>query len=276
MSYWGLLPINIVATPLLLDGLGTSSWQVMLHRTHVLFRRAKQFERNLTGRTVEEVEEELSNPPEGAFALFLEELMQHVEARPDRRYEVTLVGHSMGAIICCKALEVFPRLPVADLVFMAPACSIDDAERAVVPFLRRARRNQRTVRFHLLTLHPLAEADEISAGGFGPRGSLLEWVDNFFSVPTAHTERRLGKWLNAILALHVFQPVQELVSLKGFGVDGDSLPQRHGDFNRCPFWQRAFWDPDDQTFYRAVSEAGVAVAGDQPDRLKLESPSRSR
>jgi hypothetical protein len=95
----------------------------------------------------------------------------------------------------------------------------------------------------VLTLHPIAEADEVVAVDLPSRGSLLEWIDQWFEAPDHPLDRRLGKWNNAIGALHVFAPVLPRVALKGFGVSGCSKPQEHGDFNDCKFWQKSFWEP---------------------------------
>src|SRR4030095_3853438 len=100
------------------------------------------------------------------------------EAPPAVCYQIVLVGHSMGAIVINEALLHFQNLPVTRIVYMAPACSIHDAEHCLLPFLFL----NRSVRFHLLTLHPQAEADEWNVWDIVPRGSLLEWIDNFFST----------------------------------------------------------------------------------------------
>jgi len=100
--------------------------------------------------------------------------------------------------------------------------------------------------FWLLTLHPIAEAGEAYPEFFDlpARGSLLEWIDDWYTSASHPLDRVFGKWNNVMAALHLFEPVKEQFHVKGFGVEGDSLPQRHGDFNDCPFWKREFWDPE--------------------------------
>jgi len=144
---------------------------------------------------------------------------------------------------------------------MAPACSVAEAARALVPFLRRKQmecaaevgqysfqssRLRGPTKFWLLTLHPLADASEIYPEflDLPARGSLLEWIDDWYTSASHPLDRTFGKWNNALPAIHLFESVFEQVHFKAFGVDGDSKPQRHGDFNTCPFWRRDFWDPE--------------------------------
>jgi hypothetical protein len=151
----------------------------------------------------------------------------------------------MGAIIANDVIELYPDLPVRNLVYMGAACSVKQAQAAVVPFLAA---NPQTEFFNL-TLHPVAEADEIEGWDLPSRGSLLEWVDNWYTSPSHPVDRRLGKWVNAMESIHLFRDVRERVFVKGFGVEGDLLPQKHGDFGDCPFWKAEFRSVDGPTGY---------------------------
>ncbi len=256
LAYWSLLPLKLVTSSLVLDGLGTGAWEVMLHRAQNLFRPAKDFERAGRQEDPFKIREKLEEGATGAFAELLRALNRrnHPDPRKDRAgappdvcYHIVLVGHSMGAIVINEALRNFQNLPVTRIVYMAPACSIHDAEQCVLPFMDR----NAAVRFHLLTLHPEAESDEWNAFDTVPRGSLLEWVDNFFTSPTSHSEQRLGKWINILQALQIFakKTIRGRVTIKAFGVEGNSLPQTHGQFNECPFWEKDFWNPEGPFLY---------------------------
>jgi hypothetical protein len=72
---------------------------------------------------------------------------------------------------------------------------------------------------------------------------LLEWIDAWYQDPPHAGDRRLGKWRNAVTLLSFFEEVAPRVYMKGFGVEGDSLPQKHGEFNNCAFWRADFRDP---------------------------------
>jgi hypothetical protein len=124
---------------------------------------------------------------------------------------------------------------------MAPACSVRDLEKVVVPYLQR----HPLCRFFLLTLHPIAEADEryevLPWYDILPRGSLLEWIDNWYTTPPSLLDRVAGKWLNVIRAVQTFGDVRGRVFIKAFDVGGDDGPQKHGDFNGFDFWRPEFW-----------------------------------
>jgi len=249
--YWSTFPMKLFTTATVIDAMGRGSWDVMLHRSNNVFLPAAEFEERRRLAKNGKLREMFDQPVNGAFAIFLRKLLEHIQTEslageqshaagsPGIHicYQITLVGHSMGAIVINNALRLFPELPVSRIVYMAPACSIAEAEQMVVPFLTL----HKLAKFHVLTLHPLAEADEINAYDLVPRGSLLEWIDNWYTSPAGPMERRLGKWINLMQALHVFKKVSERMTLKAFGVDGDTIPQKHGDFNDCPFWRKLFW-----------------------------------
>ncbi|MCC7011673.1 MAG: hypothetical protein IT454_03840 [Planctomycetes bacterium] len=250
LSYLVLSPVKYVTTPLFVDGIGKSAWQVMLHRASNTLRPTSEFETVFLGDVArEELRATLDSPASGAFAVFFRELDRFLREQRERDprvcWEITLVGHSMGAIILNDTLQLFPELPVSNVVYMAPACSIAEAEEALVPFLH----SHPAARFYLLTLHPIAEAEELVAYDLPARGSLLEWLDLWYAPPDHALDRRFGKWNNAISALHVFESVRERVSIKAFAVEGDSKPQKHGQFYDGPFWRPAIWRVDGPAHY---------------------------
>ncbi len=120
---------------------------------------------------------------------------------------------------------------------MAAACSIREFVESVVPYLM----DHEKARFFNLCLHPVAEAGQIPYKLIDllPRGSLLEWIDNFFSAPHTLMDRRLGKWNNIMQATHVIpEKVRGQVTIKAFGVgNGQDTPQMHGQFNEIAFWE---------------------------------------
>ena len=154
----------------------------------------------------------------------------------DSKYEIVLVGHSMGVIVMNEAIRMYPNLPYRNIVYMAAACSIREFVESVVPFLM----DHKKARFFNLCLHPIAEAGQIPYKLIDllPRGSLLEWIDNLFSAPHTLMDRRLGKWNNIMQATHVIPAeVRDQVTIKAFGVGkGRNEPQKHGEFNEIEFW----------------------------------------
>ena len=52
-----------------------------------------------------------------------------------------------------------------------------------------------------------------------------------------------------IQALHLFTPCRGQVQVKAFGVNRDSMPQKHGQFNDIPFWRESVWTYRNQQLY---------------------------
>src|SRR5690606_32518259 len=164
-----------------LNGMGQGAFQVMLQRTRHLFHGPDEY-----GLSHDERDDPAAAAAHVAgqkkrLHAFFDALAAVTCADGDAHgcWEITLVGHSMGAIVINEVLSTYPDLPVKNIVYMAPACPVRDAQKVIVPYLLRHRR----ARFFLLTLHPIAEADEkfsvLPWYDVVPRGSLLEWVDNW-------------------------------------------------------------------------------------------------
>lgn len=247
-----------LVTGTFVDGVGKGLWIDMHRRTTVMFRPdAEQvaIRPDSTGY----------RGPSGAAAGLVEAIDRMVRedaVAPDtakrRQRTVILAGHSMGAIVVSNILQRYPELPVARIQFLAAATSINHVESSVIPYLA----SHPATTFEMATLHPLAETTEENRFGpvpsvFVPKGSLLEWIDNYFEDSRTPFDRRIGKWRNAALALHIFpEAVRGRVCLKAFGVRNRadagtsyySKPMKHGDFNNVElrFWERRFWQVDNR------------------------------
>ena len=124
---------------------------------------------------------------------------------------VTLVGHSMGAMVINRLLQTIedpllpskhPGLPIERIVYLAPACSINEAEQLLMPYLDR----HQSTHFWLFTLNKRDESREIPFNGlavFVPRGTLLAWIDTFLENEVGPGEGRLGwvKYLEGFYGL---------------------------------------------------------------------------
>ncbi len=201
----------------------------------------------------------LNHARPGAVEQFLTELEKGLGPQPEQRYSITLVGHSMGAIVSNRILINHPKLPIDRIVYMAAACSIKECQAAVGPYLRENPRAQ----FYNLSLHPYAEVAEANpsiesstpstadyalagAGYLVPRGSLLVWLDSFFTKPVTLEDRRLGKWDAAIMNAAIFPgEVRNRVHFKMFPIGDSDQPSKHGAFASENF-RRRFWKPDFQ------------------------------
>ncbi len=227
-------PLKLPAS-LIIDAGGTSAWANMVRRTRTLFQRDADFERDVG-----------TAQPGGALARWLTHLQETIDQNGGpEAWDVTVVGHSMGAIILNEILRDVPTLPVSSIVYMAAAASIRDYQDTVFPYLLHA--NTKAEVYHL-TLHPDAETEERSFGSIAPDGSLLVWIDAFLSSPATALDLTAGRFTNLLPTLEgTPAPIRERIHVKAFGV-GRSLastdPQAHGDFDTIEFWKPSVWAPE--------------------------------
>lgn len=242
-TYVITLPVKLVTGPFV-DALGKSAWDNMSRRTHTMYRLPEEFENDQVN--------DPGSRARGATSRLFRRLRDLTAA--DQNLEITLIGHSMGAMVLNEALRAYPELRVKRIVYLGAACSVRDFAESVVPFLQ----GHPDTHFYSLMLHPMAEARELPMGvvDLVPRGSLLEWIDNFYTTPLTVDDRRLGKWDNIIRTTELIPTnVASRVHFKAFGVgpgnvactnappvlftEGD--PQTHGTLDDPDFWMEDYW-----------------------------------
>jgi len=237
-TYILFLPIRMFVAAPLIDGFGTASWDTMLRRTQLLFRSETEFGKN--------------SPTEetGGLTRFMTRFKEEIKQDPDH-WEITLVGHSMGAIVLNEMIRRYPDLHYQKIIYMAPACSIRDFESSVIPYLKK----HSDTEFYGLSLNRIGEERERFESSFLPyidpaiRGSLLSWIDLFLANPLTFSDRTLGKYANFIRAEQIFPAdVRGRVHLKEFNVGKRHRfqePQKHGEFDEIgERYQFKFWNPD--------------------------------
>ncbi|HYW10990.1 MAG TPA: hypothetical protein VE871_03510 [Longimicrobium sp.] len=242
-----LVPVRLAVGLPLSETFGTSSWKNMVRRSRNVFRQP-----------AESVHEDSAyggvyRPGRGGASVLMDSLQRLVRddeaAGFDRR--VTLIGHSMGAIVLNEVVRLYPSMKFDTIVYMAAAASTRDVYESVLPYLAAHKKTQ----FYNLTLHPNADAREhwVPWLPILPVGSLLEAIDDIYENPLTHVDRVFGKWTNAMETLHLIpDSVRGQVTIKGFGYNdpnhegygvtrGD--PGVHGDFNEVDlgFWKPEFW-----------------------------------
>uniref|UniRef100_UPI0040276BCD hypothetical protein n=1 Tax=Candidatus Wunengus sp. YC63 TaxID=3367699 RepID=UPI0040276BCD len=248
LLYWVTFLPKLTISPFI-DALGKSAWENMLRRTQTLFRKPSEFDIRDNRKNVNRA---LDTPPTGAVSQFIDCLNKFVHSDGSTGYEITLIGHSMGTIVLNEIIRKYDDLPYNNIVYMAAACTIGEFEKSVIPYLQTHKS-----KFYNLCLNPIAEVREINPMylDIPPRGSLLEWIDNFLSSPQATMDRTLGKWDNIIQSTHIIpEDIRGQVNIKAFiagPANGNEYqegnPQKHADFTGQEFWKEAFWTPKAQT-----------------------------
>jgi hypothetical protein len=241
-----VFPFRTLTLPII-DSLGVSDWENMLRHTDTMFDRTDTEKH----KHPTPVEEAVERDQTGALAIFFTRL----QGRSDlNQLPITLVGHSMGAIVSNRIVSGYPQLTYRNIVYMGAACSVREFQASVIPYMTQ----HSCTRFYNLSLHPQCEAGEVALSpqkfklDIAPRGSLLVWLDNIFTRPPSEDERRFGIFQTAVLSSHNFPPaVRTQITLKCFDFGGVEPrpnliwhPQHHADFARSPFWNPTFWKPN--------------------------------
>lgn len=238
---------QLIAAPFV-DAFGSSSWESMQHRVKILFNRPEKL--NIQGNKDAAkcvVEDGLSS----AMDAFAHQLIDYQNEH--KEVQITLVGHSMGTIVLNELIRKYPQIHYENIVYMAGADSIRNTFDSVFPYMRM--KEHLDTKFYSLTLHPQSEIEESNFLGIAPRGSLLVWIDDFFSRPHTKLDNTVGRWDNLVQAFPAIpdekhtsdanlKPSQKLknrIFMKAF--DQDSSIQKHGDFSRAEFWDEQFWKP---------------------------------
>jgi pimeloyl-ACP methyl ester carboxylesterase len=272
-------PVKISST-LFLDGLAAQPWKNMLRRTRTMFERESEFLPELTYTDVQNLaiyQSNLLHKPVDPVALLdqinstgrtgaVDEFCDYAQQRlaalgltkPEvgpRYPTITLVGHSMGAIVGCEVVSRFHQLPLDNLVFEGAACSIRDFKKEVVPYLEEQNLREsiwstfktqygikdataspvRKTHFFDLCLHDNSENGEENPGNYdlSERGSLLTWIDILYQNPESENDRCLGRWVNAILSTDdIPKDILNRITIKEFGRNrttaSDPIPPQYG------------------------------------------------
>ena len=283
-------PIKFAISPWI-DALGKSAWENMLRRTDLLLHTESEFQTDPSqSKMVQEamaphqktVEISDSHPKEfearirsceslvrqkkglthvksdGALSILFQKLAEKILSDNYKDWSITLVGHSMGAIITNHIIRDFGAcLPLDNIVFMAAASTINNYKDSVFPFLKMRQEESRAQGtsmpnvYHLM-LHELAETSETNYWNLPPTGSLLVWIDNFLSTPNTPMDRTSGRFINFMLSLHATpEEMRPYISIKrfpgggsGWGGVGAGIPKNHSDFSgRFRFWKEECWKP---------------------------------
>lgn len=202
----------------------------------------------------------------GALSIFLQKLHEWQNSIK-KTMPITLVGHSMGAIVVDNIILQEPKLSYKNIVHLASADSVSNVFNVITTYIKHKLKEKKeceqnntlpsdkdcekhSVRFYSLMLHPDNEDREEAWNGFVPSGSLLTWIDNMYTSPKTLMDRRSGRWDN-IKKVIKFIPddVANNMHFKIFGIKNDEcekdkeclIPQKHGDFDEIALWREETW-----------------------------------
>jgi pimeloyl-ACP methyl ester carboxylesterase len=233
LSMGGLLtylPFKYLVSPLL-DGFGSPAWEQMERHAILGFHADGQ-----------SVGPAASGYGSGGIAQFLKELRRRVNddatscrgAKKDTDcidWHLTLIGHSMGAIVANHVVRNFDDLDFDTIVYMAAACSVREYEDNVLTYMSH-KRHAKTQMYHLV-LSRDAEIRDQYFYGIPPSGSLLVWIDKFFTQPRTLRDRTAGRFENLMRFIEETpETLAWRVHVRAFG-SGELFkdePQHHGAF----------------------------------------------
>lgn len=217
----------------LLDAVGGNAWGAMIYTSERLF---------YTNQEMHHPYDYIPNVAgSGGFPMFLDALAGAVGPQDD----ITIVAHSAGAIVANRLIANYPRLPIHNLIYMAPACTIDEVMPGgkITKWLAAQSAETGDRNLYILALHEQSEFEESHVWGLAPRGSLLVWLDEYIQPKSSEFGgMMLGRARNLRLHAHLIPcPIQKQVHITAFNDDPSAKPseqpQHHGDFGDLPYWR---------------------------------------
>jgi len=236
-------PIRYAAGIVWNGTLAGDSWAMMKRRA-----RAIAYPTGEVNSTVREIKSKDNEVVEGQSAGHLLERIFNLEKEyPELKIKLTLVGHSMGAIVLNNLLTRYQAdfersTSLHSIVYMAAAANTFETLSIVPDILRK---NVRDIHFYNLTLNRVAEVAETYFAGLAPSGSLLISIDKYHNAPEHHLLRTFGSEVNVqssfVAIKQAFSNMDDPVTLKAFDKDQDIPPYKHGHFGELEFWRCSTW-----------------------------------
>jgi hypothetical protein len=252
VAYAATSPFKLATIPFTVS-FGRTAWENMIRRARVTIHQYAEYDPETRDLAA------MRRYPKGtgAFSQFMAELERCVLREPsclanDRGaslsgVELTVISHSLGSQIVEDLVSSYDDLPYRNIVHMGAASSIRHFLETLEPVLER----RPDLRFYNLSLHPSADARQVSVYGLIPSGSLLEWIDDMYAHPATPLDRTMGKWLNDAAAEYAFAPdLHDRMVFRVFGfrpadpAAGDpGDPLAHSDFVETwmHYWLEDFW-----------------------------------
>lgn len=232
--------------------IGAASWRNMKRRAFNVSSPTLQFDSRIQNRHDCNSDEHRCV---SGMQYFDELLTQINNSKDPQRFEITLIGHSMGAFILNSLINthldsLVENQILKNVVYMAAASTIEETALTIRNLFNAY--DNREIEFEQwpqvsnLMLNRVAEVSEMMFAGLVPSGSLLVWVDEIYQRPSHPAGRTIGAEVNIYSALPYIQ--QQLgpyytnkITFKSFDRTRGSKPALHGEFNDGKFWHPSFW-----------------------------------
>lgn len=187
---------------------------------------------------------------------YFDQLLKQINDGPDPdRYEITLIGHSMGAFILNSLINTHLEILVenqilSNVVYMAAATNIEETILTIrnlyQAYESKSIESDQWPKVSNLMLNRVAEVSEMMFSGLVPSGSLLVWVDEIYERPNHPAGRTIGAEVNVFSALPYIEQqlgpyYTDKITFKSFDRAPGSKPASHGEFNDDKFWHPSFW-----------------------------------
>ncbi len=238
------LPITVVSLPFI-SGFGEGAWKMLRRRTDQMFAYQIRPEKHILFDRVEE---------SGALRRFFRAVAESTRIEGYSGVEITLVGHSMGAIVVNQILRSFPEIKFDSIIYLAAASSIEDFIDTAPRYLERHPQSD----FYSFSLSNRDEGGEFNY--FLPRGSLLVWIDNMYEPGVSPTDKRMGFFRNEDIIK--ITPKDDTICphmrfVKFTGLKGQ--PKKHGAFNNDGVYQRILEMASPDEFAKLKNRKGYVL-----------------
>lgn len=278
-------PVRGLLTTPLLKAFGTSAWQIMKRRADLLV--ADRLDKALDLESVRDREKTSDREQgsrmvrEGAALTLVRMLKNRIEplpdglpgwkigasngGRPSGPVEITLVGHSMGALVINRLLATQGDFPVRRIIYLAPASNIDEIRTLIGPYLKENRKHGTGTDFRTFTLNRLDEARERDPTTLAPRGTLLVWIDNFFEPVLTPGDKRSGR-KKAHLEYYGEGGLPSEPEVCELVATDPNRPRKHGEIDDARFLERVLWRVDESAFQRKGPDLEIECIFDATKR----------
>ncbi len=185
------MPIRMASAPLV-EGFGTPAWDMLKRRPDLLLFNPATKKDSATQQLLKQLADRIED---GKW--------QTAECKSNKSVpcplvELTLLGHSMGAMVSDRILTTLAKqLTFKHIIYLGAANSIADFKVSVVPYLR----DHKQTKFWSFALSEVDESNETYAADLLSRGSLLVWIDLLLERTYGLPQKRFGReanqgWLN--------------------------------------------------------------------------------